>query len=123
MGHPVQVQAALVVLVGARCYVAAVQPELGVIIEAVAAACGTARPREQLGVLGVVQQAELDQAGYLIPKLGCSLDPLLRGGIRERFTAASAVPGEANAEGVAEEFHPGGHIHWLSSHSSYLRLL
>ncbi|MCY1368215.1 hypothetical protein D9M69_551830 [compost metagenome] len=111
MRHPVQVQAALVVLVGARGDLAAVQPELGIVVEPVATAHGAAGPGEQLGVLGVIQQAELDQADYLIPKLGCSLDPLLRGGIRERFAAASSVPGEANAEGVAEEFHPGGHTH------------
>ncbi|MNG15788.1 hypothetical protein D3C84_996360 [compost metagenome] len=122
MRLPVKVQGAQVVVAGALRHLPAIQPELRVFAKGVEAV-GVRRAGKQLGVLGIVQQPHLDQADYLSTQSGCSLDAFLRDGIRERFAAALSVPGEADAEGFAEDFHPGGHIHWLSSHSSYLRLL
>ncbi|MNJ36960.1 hypothetical protein D3C77_317650 [compost metagenome] len=108
MDHPVVIQRAFVVLVGARGDLSTIQPELRVLAERRFAARDCLRAREELGVLVLVEQTELVEADYLIAQLGCSLDALLCRGIRERFASTDTVPCETNPEGVAEDFDPTG---------------
>ncbi|MNS95263.1 hypothetical protein D3C72_1295150 [compost metagenome] len=108
MGHPVQVQSALIVQPGASCDLTTVQPQLGVLTECWNAAHDSGGTGEQLRVLVVVEEVELDQAVYFIAKLGCSLDAFLCRGVGKGLTSASTFPHEPEAERAIVDVDPRG---------------
>ncbi|MCY1558554.1 hypothetical protein D9M68_955010 [compost metagenome] len=66
---------------------------------------------EQLGVLGVGQQAELGELDYLSSKTGGELEALRRLRVGEDFGTPAAVPHEADADGPVFEIDSGREGH------------
>lgn len=66
VGHPIGIERAFVVVACAHDYVAAVEPELGVLTKRRSSYDHANRAGEQFRVFILVEQPQLDQPGYTI---------------------------------------------------------
>ncbi|MNJ47887.1 hypothetical protein D3C77_430620 [compost metagenome] len=108
MRHPVKVERALVAIARAVDDLATIQPQLSVLTEYRHPTDDGGGVWEQLRVFVLVKQAVLDEAYYLIAKLGCSFEAFRCRGVGKGFGASSTFPHETEAERSVVDVDPWG---------------